>query len=320
MNDEDNNGVLSNKEIEEIRNLSQWYNNVGFRFDFIPEEKRDYEKAFAFLQRAEKDMKSAELLFKENQFEDAVFHTQQSVEKIGKSILLAAGVCDERELRSKIRHEFVTYLLEKVKNLLSSFTSFSSNKQFEPYIERVERFLQEYFKERRKEDLYFSFSKVESFLGGYNEFSINFFIEVQKIMAFDFSIEINEEMEKSFDIIIEEREKFVGRKIPTKKKETIKNTYKDEIEKTDIRLTLINTITLFILLVAISFLSVNLEKHVSETRYPQKTKYTKDSDIVKICPMMLETVDMIIDDFYYILSLNMPKDVSSQDTGANYES
>lgn len=311
MKNEDNEEVLSKKEIEEIRTLSQWYNNVGFKFDFISEEERDYEKAFAFLQRAEKDMKSAEILLSKGQFEDAVYHTQQSVEKVGKAILLFAGVCNENKLKNRVRHEFVTYLLKKLKNLLSSFVDYSPDRQFSLYIKKIEGFLKKYFKKRRKRDLYFSLSKVEAFLRGYEEFSIGLQKQVQNLMKIEFSVEIDEEMEKSFDIMIKERERFVGRTISTKKKESIKKIYKDEIKKTDLKLTWINTMTLFIFLVAVSFLSVNLEKHVSETRYPQKTTYTRDSDIVKVCPMMLETIDMIIDDFYYILSLNMPEDIKS---------
>ena len=132
---------------------------------------------------------------------------------------------------------------------------------------------------------------------------------MQGVLEFDISVEYNEEFMQSFDIMLEEREEFIGRKISSNKKTKIKEGYLKYLGTKDLKLALINTVFLPIFLFVISYLSVNLEKHVSEARYPQKTKYTLDSDIVRIAPTMLNTMDIIIDDYYYILSLNLPENM-----------
>lgn len=52
-----------------------------------PDSKRYREFAIAFYKTAKYDLKQAESALKDNAYADAVFHSQQSVEKIVKSLL-----------------------------------------------------------------------------------------------------------------------------------------------------------------------------------------------------------------------------------------
>ena len=180
---------LPEEEEQNLRKVSQWYNQVGFEYDLVAEDKRDYEKAIAFLQRAEKDVKSANLLYKSKQYEDAVFHIQQAVEKTGKSILITSGFCVEEELRRKMGHEFVTYLLKKIRKILSSFNDYSPDKNYTKFIRRIDKFLSEYSKKRRRTNLYPSYDKLKENLMGYNKFSETLVDLIKSGLKQDFTFE-----------------------------------------------------------------------------------------------------------------------------------
>ena len=89
-NIEDYSKILSSEEIEEIRNLSRWYNKVGFRFDFIPEKKRDYEKAIACYGNVAEKFPDDELAW------NALFKIGRCYEDMEKAGLISAEKADAK--------------------------------------------------------------------------------------------------------------------------------------------------------------------------------------------------------------------------------
>lgn len=74
----------------------------------------DMQLSAELIDLAISDLKAAELLFQYRLYPQAVFMTQQSLEKAIKAILLKLKLIRSQELRQKIRHQVITESLELI--------------------------------------------------------------------------------------------------------------------------------------------------------------------------------------------------------------
>lgn len=110
--------------IDAVSEFSNFYNN--------PEnenvERRQYVKKITIL--AEDDLKSAKILYKNKMYPAAIYHLQQSVEKLVKAYMFYFSILNKKDLSGYVSHDtpkaFLKFI-DKFKDVLNPTLSFAEN-------------------------------------------------------------------------------------------------------------------------------------------------------------------------------------------------
>lgn len=292
-------------ELTNIRNLTRWYIEKGFEFDYVPMEERDAEQANALLLKAEGNLRTAKSTFKSKSYDDSITNTQQAVEKIGKSILIAVGLITPKELK-KISHNFSTHLIMKLKQFYTSLNNYLDAEFDSSIIQKIDNYFKTYKEKRRIHSLVQTLDKLEKYLKSYEIIFNSIMSNIETLDKAKIQLPIIEDYRDSFEVVIEEFEKVSDNRINPEEKNKLLKEYNQFFQEQD-QLTLItNTIAVIILLSFITILSMNLDMHYERSRYPREKNdfYTKEDEIVKVLPLMMKTLSRIIGHYYYIISIN----------------
>ncbi len=272
-------------------------------------DKEEQDIAIGMLQRTEKDLKVFKRNYRKKDFAHALFNMQQAVEKLGKSVLLIIEQCTEGDLANKIKHRLVDYIVKIIRKKLDEIVAI--NPELESVIrEIIDKFQSDYKKKYRlNDDLYIEFEQLKILLKDYASFDTqirtgtmlminNFPMQAALQEWFESTEEILEEVEHHYDV-----------KLTNEQRLEAKNKVLDYVISGQYFRELQNTLFVVLILSYVTILSVNLEKHVSSSRYDvrEEDRYSKKGEIVKLLPLMNKTMKKMIDTYYYLISLNIEK-------------
>jgi len=294
------------KELTEMRNLTRWYVEKGYEFDYVPIEERDSEQAKAFLLKAEEDLNTAKRAYRKRSYNDSITHTQQAVEKTGKSILIATGLSNTKELKKKFSHNFSTNLIKKLRLFYSSLIGYSDDNLIINIIKWVDNFFETYKEKRKSLSLVQTIDELTVSLKSYENIFSSIMNKIETLEEAKIQLSMIETYRDSFEVIIDELEKISNQKFPSEVKDKLLREYCQFIQEQNQLLLITNTVAVTIILIFISILSMNLDMHFERSRYPKKKDeiYTKTDEIVKVIPIMMKALSRIIDHYYYIISIN----------------
>lgn len=293
--------------LDDFRKTFRWYIEKGYKFDSIPEQERNSEKAIALLERANEHLKSAKAVLKKNNHRDVIFHSQQCVELLGKSLLLISGLGSKDEFKSKIGHNFFKYMINKLRKMFSSINEYLDIPFYADTIKSIDQYFgsKDPKKEKSTSLDFNNYTEVEETFDG-------FFSDFQKILdilnQIDFYQLTKNGSAQTINIIYEEAENQLKREISEEEKKLIKQIYEDGLKQSQYNKTALNTLIVVLLLFYISFLSMNLDPHFESVRYPEDTEpiYTKKTKLVRNLPIIIRLNSKIIEEYYFLLSLNFP--------------
>lgn len=298
----------SENKHENLRKAFRWYLKEGSKFDSIPEEEINSEKAIAFLQRSERHLKSAKILFKYKCFDDSLTLTQQSVEKLGKSLLLITGMCSEKDLKDEISHTFFNYMIKNIRKLLVSYDKHQSNPTYTVIIKKIDQFRNNLKNQIPTLSLLkiTDFKDIENY---YNTFSEHFSLAPEWLKEVNHYTLLKNETAETLDTLSDEFEKHRNQPLTNEERELLEIKYQEYLGQSNIELLGINTMIFVILLFFISVLSMFLDSHFEPARYPESTDiiYDKDTEIITLLPIMFNIISRIAFDYYQILLLNNPE-------------
>jgi len=108
--------------------------------------------------------------------------------------------------------------------------------------------------------------------------------------------------------VLDELGKHRNQSLTVEERELLDIKYQEYFGQSNIELLGINTLITYILLFFISVLSLFLDPHFEQTRYPESTEiiYDKDTEIITLLPLMFNIISRITYDYYQILRLNNP--------------
>ena len=301
------------KEKMNLRNVTKWYVEKGHEFDYVPMEKRDSEQTRALLLKAEDDLKSAKREYKHKSFNNSITYTQQTVEKTGKSILIATGLSTTKDLK-QISHRFSIYLIKKIESFYKSFSGYDENELDSKILTKIKSFFETYKEKRMSFSLVQNIDELRNYLESY-EIVFTFVMGlIETLDKAEIQLPILTEYRDSFETILEEVEKISNRTLTSEEKENYIQDYYQFFIEQDMLLQLTNTVGISILLFFLAILSMNLDIHFERSRYPEKKDdfYTNEDEIVQVLPEMIKTVDSIIEKYYYILSINNEPEKNSE--------
>ncbi|MHA1420086.1 MAG: HEPN domain-containing protein [Candidatus Heimdallarchaeaceae archaeon] len=290
-----------------VREAFRWYVKEGKKFDFIPEEERNTEKAIAFLQRSERHLKSAKILLKSKCYDDSLTLTQQCVEKLGKSLLLMTGMCSEKDLTKEISHTFFNFMIKNTRKILVSFDKHQSNPTYSQIIRNIDK-----FRNNLKNKIpTLTLLKIEDFKdieNYYNTFSEHFSLVPEWLKEVDHYTLLKNEGTETLEVISDEIEKLQKQPLTSEQRAQMEKSYEKYLGQPNIELLGINTMITVIFLFFISVLSMFLDPHFEPARYPESTEiiYDKDTEIITLLPSMFHIISRITNDYYQILQLNNP--------------
>ena len=293
---------------ENLKKMYKWFKDHGREFDFIPEEDRNEELAMAYLLKAEEDFKSSKILFRRRIYRDSLIHTQQGVEKLGKSILLLTGISSEEEMKKQISHYFSKYILKKTRKQFSSFGNYMEDSNFIDLAKRIERF-QSIYHNKIPTLKSFNISNISEVGKMYDSLSSNVFNNINWMKEIDFSSYLQDYGIELLTPIIEVEETDRDQKFSIEERKILNKQLEDFFSDANIRFLGVNTYLINVQLVFISLFSSLLEQHFEKARYPENREkiYTKDKEIISILPDIRKISSQIISDYYSLISLNNPE-------------
>lgn len=297
-NDED-------KELSKMRSLTRWYVEKGYEFDYVPIEERDAEQARALLLKAEDNLTSAKREYKHKSYSNCITNTQQAVEKLGKSILIATGLAKSKDLKN-ISHRFSTYLIHKLKSFFISLIGYSDDEFNSAIINKTEQFFETYKEKRKTHSLVQNIDELKHYLKSYESIFSLIMNQIETMNKIEVQFPALETYRDSFEAVLDELELISDTQFSSEEKDKLLLQYYQFFQEQNPLLQITNTVSVSIILFFISILSMNLDIHYERSRYPKKKDdfYTKDDDIVKVLPVMMKTISVIIHNYYYILSFN----------------
>jgi len=268
-------------------------------------EKNKPDVALGMLKRAEKDLKVAKRNYRKRDFAHSVTNMQQAVEKFGKAILLSINQCKEEDLKNEIQHKLVDFIIKIVREKLNALVG--DYPDLEQNIKKaINKFQTDYKKKYNiDEDLYIEINKLKEMLKEYHTLENKIRkgtllwldnLPLQEVLNqwFSTSEEFLSELEHRQDMVLTDEQRI-----------NAKNASLDYVISGQFFRELQNTIYAVFLLSYTVILSVNLEKHVSSSRYDiREEKYSKKSEIVQILPLMNKTMRKMVDTCYYLIKLN----------------
>ena len=294
-------------KLDEFRKTLRWYMEEGYKFDEVSEDDRNYGKAFAFLERANEELKSAQATLKLKNYRDTIYHAQRIVEILGKSLLLTSGYGTEDEFKGKVGHNFFKYILKKLRKLFVSMDKYSDDsfisdtvKQIDTYFGSIDK------KDVKKTTLEFNnYTELEETFDG-------FFKDIQYISELLENIDhyklTKDGIDKTIHIILEEAEIQLKRELTNEEKQKVIKVYENGLKNAQSNQTGLNTFIIVLLFFYIAILSMNLDPHFESVRYPEDMEpiYTKDTELVKNLPTILRLISRIIKVYYTLIDMNLP--------------
>lgn len=266
---------------------------------------KELDVALGMLKRAEKDLKVSQRDYKKQDFAHSVTNMQQAVEKFGKSILLSIDQCKEEDLKNKIGHKLVDFIIRVIKGKLDEIAG--AYPELEQVIRKSINSFQSDYKKKYKmdEDLFLEFHKLKQLLKDYqlieNQIRTGTFLMLDN---FPMQLALTEWFNTSDDYI-SHIEHQLNIELTDEQRIDAKNEMLNYLVSGQYFKELQNTLYVVLLLSYIVILSVNLEKHVSSSRYDiREERYSKRSEIVKILPLMNKTMSKMVNTCYYLMYLN----------------
>lgn len=265
--------------------------------------------ASGMLRRSEKDLKVFTRNYRKKDYSHSLTNMQQAVEKFGKSILATLEDYTEEDLR-KIGHKLVDFLVKKIKEKFDEIAKI--NVEMEKNLRKIiDRFQTDYKKKYMMgDDLYIAFDQLEIMLKDFDYYREQIQTGIIFMLSnFPMQSAIKEFVNTSDNIITEVVHKQ-GIELTDEQRLQVKKEGLNYLLKGDYFQELQNTLYIVLLLGFTVILSVNLEKHVSSSRYDinEEFRYSKNSSIVRILPLMHTTMKKMVETFWYLLSLNIPEE------------
>jgi len=308
MNDNNDKIALQETDIEDIKRQLIWQLKYGSQYE-IPPEKRDLISALGLLDTAEEDLRASKILYHKKLYAQSIFFLQQSVEKLGKSLLLLTGLCQTERL-IKVGHTFTKFFFEKLKDLYESLADYSNDNQREGFlsiIEAIDKYLSDYEQKRKSEEtLYLEHTTLKEILIKYNKLFSLFRKGIKSIRKENFDKIVKEEFISITDYVIQTIEQEYNIKLQTDERRMLREEFITQIQKEDWLVQIESYLYLILLFAYIVILSMNLEKHVGASRYPNyhsDYKYTKNHSIMRLYPIMLKTMREMIKTYDILLEL-----------------
>ena len=117
---------------------------------------------------------------------------------------------------------------------------------------------------------------------------------------------MKEEFISITDYVIQTIEQEYNIKLQTDERRMLREEFITQIQKEDWLVKIESYLYLILLFAYIVILSMNLEKHVSASRYPNyhsDYKYTKNHSVMRLYPIMLKTMREMIKTYDILLEL-----------------
>lgn len=283
------------------KDIIRWYINEGYKFDEDIEEKKNDQIFINFYEKARGDLDASKVLYENELFSQSIFLIQQSVEKLGKSIFLLGRMCSLKELKVDVGHKLSLFFLSRYKEILISLRKYISGKIFIENIESTLDSLNYLSRSRIKnlnKSLCLEYREFRDYLESYEKVSKD--IPEQIEFAENYEIQMDN-VTKMFEMIIQEKETYTKEKMDLDEKRKLKKVFMKEFKDLDLKKEILISIVILNILFYMVVISMNLEKHVTSTRYPERRKYTKKTQLVKIYPLISKTVENLIFDYKTIL-------------------
>lgn len=298
-----------NKDEEDFRKrFRRWFEEKGKHF-----EKRkkniDLEYFFELLDIAADDLSASKFLFRRRFYAHSIYLLQQSVEKIGKSILIYEGYCSKEQLKNEIGHNASIYLINRIMEIHDSLALDSVlNEETNKIVIWVKEFLLRYKEERVSgKTMHVDYEEANNFMFYLFRFprALRYFKKLSKQIQRELKKEdtIQSLIQNEVIRIQEETKKPIDEEL----KKQIERDYNSLIFKDIFALFFIIPSLILYTIVCFSFLSMNLEIHSNATRYPDLIsyyKYTKKLDIVKLYPKMAKITGKTFKSFNLYLDLS----------------
>ena len=288
-----------------FQDLMRWYISEGYLFDQNFLDNRDKDLALEFLLVSKNDFLASRTLYSKKLHAQAIFHLQQSVEKLGKSILLLSGDCNFVELPKLVGHKFSRFILNKLHNVVKSSINYISIDTYRNNLKDtldMIKYIDDCRIKRRTKPFIFPHKELRYYLSSYKETSKSIPEQINIINNFKLS---SKRIIEIFNQILLLDRTIIDDNFSDFTRNELEEYLLSEFTEERIKEELFISIVIINILLFVAILSMNLEKHVSTSRYPHKRNfdYTSNSLIVKIYPLMLKTVKTMVKDYEKILTL-----------------
>lgn len=277
--------------------------------------KKQYKMHEELIKIAKKDLQASKILYRNKLYPQAVFYSQQSVEKLNKALGLIMGQVKEEDLQKEIGHisikihEKITReqleRYQKFKQLLDSNPTLKSIKilgkiDIEKKFNEMDLLLSEFKKIKNEKDkiLRLSSKEIISYIQGVDNLSKELKEERKNLSKMKVTKESLDEMKQ----YLLEVYSYLGKYNP----ENFKKIGMNDLKKLDVKI-MKKLLMKFISLISITaplylaafYLAIITFPHSTITRYPQERLtplkiYTKKLPLVKLLPKLIKIQDETI--------------------------
>ena len=301
---------MNSHEQNSIPLINKWFEEKGKYFEERKEEI-DTDYILELLDIAVDDLSASKLLFRRKFHAHSIYLLQQSVEKIGKSILLYEGYCSKEQLKKEIGHNASIYLIDKTIQIYDSLIEYSIlrlNEETKKIIIWIKDFLLRYKEERKSgKTLHMDYQEAKKLLS----YLIKIPSMIKRLKKIERKIQREMIKEDSKQAIaqaeIERIQEETKQPVEEEMRLKIEKSYDDfDISNLFTQLLIVPFLVIYSI-VGFTILSMNLEIHSNATRYPDIIsyyKYNKELDIVKLYPMMVKITGNVFKSFNKYLDLS----------------